>query len=526
MKNIILSLILVILSLTLVNATIDQTHYIFNGTIVDNQYINGTTPITNVNVLGFTCSSSDCSSNPVFWFSNNTENTNSFLVKYFSPQHNFYGLYFYKNGFIPYEYHAEAWGPSQVVADANDYLYKKQFCSSNLNPLTITGNTSLGNTLTITTRVFPAINPTGPLNYVPPQIADQYTYQVRVDLYITNKETLQTQNLTQLLSLDFSASRDVSFEFAPIIAGNYTFNITTSVPDEKCMSFIPRSAINDTINIINTTIPIIPISLPIISMISPLNTTYDFSNLIVNIQTINATNVWWNNGTTNISYNIAAPPIFYNFSEGSHTIIAYANNSAGEVSANVTFFVNLTRPIIPDTTAPVITVISPQLITYNTSNISLEIITNENATAWFSFNNTNTTMTALNSTHFTSILNNLSNGNYTIIFYARDSSENVGNTSISFSIVLNQPLPDNPIINQPSGGSHCIKKDKVEDINPYLDTEEYAGSGKNDSVYLYNLDNSNTDSKKDYSFVYVIALLIANIIFIILLIRVILFKHS
>ena len=690
MKTIII-LLAIILSLGCVNAIVNENNYVFNGTLENGNYHKGTTPIKDVNILGFVCASANCTTVSSIFLTGSTGITNHFLIQYpTNPTLFGYGLYFYKNGYIPLGGLADYWG-NRDVPDMNNYLYKKAFCFSNLNQIVISGNTSLGSTLNVNTRVFAAIDNDGQPTYIPPQIVDQFQHQVQVDLYITNRDTLQTQHQSQLVTLNFSSFRDINFSFIPTVAGNYTFNVTTSIPtsspDAKCISFIPRSSVNDSIQIlnppvsvslptiqiisplnityntsnilvnlsqinatnvfwnngtanitynlsappipynfsegshtiiayannsagtvsanvtffvnttrpitipmptitiispenrtynnslititlqannetsiiwnngtanftyigplnysfpeganriiayainqnntasasvnffVNTTLPIPPVSLPLIQIISPLNTTYNTSNILVNLSQINATNVFWNNGTANITY---TNPILYNFSEGSHTILAYANNSAGTVSANVTFFVNLTRPIILDTTAPVITIISPQPITYNTSNISLEIITNENATSWFSFNNTNTTMIPLNATHFISNLTNLQNGNYTVIFYARDNSENLASISVTFSIILNQPAPDNPI-DQPARNNNCIKKDKLEDVNPYADNDTEVYQGNKTSSQLYPLI-LNSEDKSDNSWLYIIILLILNIIFLVILIRVI-----
>jgi len=76
-------------------------------------------------------------------------------------------------------------------------------------------------------------------------------------------------------------------------------------------------------------------TLPYVAFVSPINTTYLDKNISININSLDASSVWWFNGITNLSYSSA---IQYNFSYGSHTIIAYANDTSNNVnSTSITF---------------------------------------------------------------------------------------------------------------------------------------------------------------------------------------------
>jgi hypothetical protein len=91
---------------------------------------------------------------------------------------------------------------------------------------------------------------------------------------------------------------------------------------------------NDTMNV-SFTVDTTP---PYISIISPENRTYTTQTIPINLtNSSDAAVVWWNNGTTNLTYTI---PLDSTFSEGSHTIIAYANDSFGNLNqTNVSFSV-------------------------------------------------------------------------------------------------------------------------------------------------------------------------------------------
>ena len=83
---------------------------------------------------------------------------------------------------------------------------------------------------------------------------------------------------------------------------------------------------------------------PGISIISPTNSTYGNATILVNISTTGASSIWFYNGTGNTTY---TSEVYATFEEGSHTLTAYANDSAGNFNyTSVTFSVNLSYPVI------------------------------------------------------------------------------------------------------------------------------------------------------------------------------------
>jgi len=77
---------------------------------------------------------------------------------------------------------------------------------------------------------------------------------------------------------------------------------------------------------------------PQVSFLSPENKTYNTRQVLINItNSSDAVYIWWSNGTNNLTY---SQSIYYNFSEGYHTIYAWANDTFGNVSfASVNFSV-------------------------------------------------------------------------------------------------------------------------------------------------------------------------------------------
>ncbi len=82
---------------------------------------------------------------------------------------------------------------------------------------------------------------------------------------------------------------------------------------------------------------------PFVSIISPQNISYNNATILVNI-TSDGANIWFFNGTGNESYNV---PVLRTFSQGSNALIAYANDSAGNLNTtSVTFSIDSILPLI------------------------------------------------------------------------------------------------------------------------------------------------------------------------------------
>jgi hypothetical protein len=103
------------------------------------------------------------------------------------------------------------------------------------------------------------------------------------------------------------------------------------------------------------------------------------------------------------------------------------------------YYINVTEEVPADITAPIVTIVSPiEGETYTTSRINITVTTDEKAEAAWYFADSDEVATYLeNSYHgytFTGEIE-LSDGNHTLKFRARDSSGNVANsTKVSFTI--------------------------------------------------------------------------------------------
>ncbi len=169
---------------------------------------------------------------------------------------------------------------------------------------------------------------------------------------------------------------------------------------------------------------------PNISIVSPLNQTYNTESILINISAsdVNLDSIWWYNGSENITY---SSEVYYNFSEGSNTIIAYANDSSGnENSSSVTFNIVLN-------TAPTLNLVNPQNTLY-ISNVSIPLnysVSDSDGnlnSCWYTLNygETNTTLVDCGNSTF-----DVADGNsYTLIIYANDTNGEEVSDSASFNV--------------------------------------------------------------------------------------------
>jgi len=87
----------------------------------------------------------------------------------------------------------------------------------------------------------------------------------------------------------------------------------------------------------------IDLTAPLIEIISPSNRSYGNATILVNVSS-DGDNIWYNWNGTNVTYTGA---VNVTFSEGSNTLVIYANDSAGNLNVtNITFTIDLDGPIV------------------------------------------------------------------------------------------------------------------------------------------------------------------------------------
>ena len=164
--------------------------------------------------------------------------------------------------------------------------------------------------------------------------------------------------------------------------------------------------------------PSVAINHPLNISYSATTTTLNYSVSDVNLRTCKYS---LNNGLINTTItcgnNVSSIPI----TEGSNTIILYVDDSLGNMnSSSVTF--------IRDTIPPLLSLLSPQNISYTSNNISINITNSSDAqTVWFYNGSTNVTYTKIISQLF-------SEGSNRVIAYTNDSVNNINSSSVTFVV--------------------------------------------------------------------------------------------
>ena len=152
---------------------------------------------------------------------------------------------------------------------------------------------------------------------------------------------------------------------------------------------------------------------PTVEIISPANTIYYNATQFIEIEAADdreIDTIWYNWDGTNVTYTSEQ---YITFNEGLNTILAWANDSAGNVGSNsITFTIN--------TTTPTVEIINPTNTTYYDATQFLQIDAASNReidTIWYNWDGTNVTYTSGHYITFNDGLN-------TIHAWANDSAGN------------------------------------------------------------------------------------------------------
>ena len=229
-KKLYLFLILGMFLIGLVSAQVNQQNYIFEGEIDSSgNLITTTNAISDYDILSYVCNDNSCSTvgNKIFDLSGD----NPTLLTYPTTlQGTGYGIYFYKPGYILWEAKAN-WAGTGDVADYSLYLTKKQLCSSSINTLILTNDSS---NIYINTNIDSPINHAGPLDYIPSSLEDYYEVLVNANLEV-KKDGIVIYTETKSKEIDYSGDEDFDFSI-PSNSGVYEIKITSTTNDGKCIA--------------------------------------------------------------------------------------------------------------------------------------------------------------------------------------------------------------------------------------------------------------------------------------------------
>ena len=210
---------------------------------------------------------------------------------------------------------------------------------------------------------------------------------------------------------------------------NYTFTETLTDGTYLWNCLAEDKAGNKDTNNTNYTITI-DTKYPQLTIILPENKSYNTTTIDFNYTLIETNNdtCWYN---LNDGSNITLPNCdntTLSLTEGSYKLTLYANDTVGQTNNTIQYFTI-------DTTKPIITIDSPQNITYTTTNtIDLNYTlteTNPNE-CWYNLDGgTNITLTNCDNTTITT-----TNGAHNVTVYANDTAGNLNQTSLIFTIAV------------------------------------------------------------------------------------------
>ncbi len=262
-KTLFFAIAVLLISLSIAYSTVTEPNlFRYSEILGPGQYNDTDIPITNVNVIGFVCSSAKCATvSDALDLSNgivvpdennppvrNSGSSDSLSIVYPTELHGFgYGIYFYKDGYIPYEGNVTFAGNGNVPQVIN-YLSKKKMCSAPIENFTVLNDVQAYMPLIVdvvanlSADTLSAIKSAGPLEYVPPMLASHYSVNTSVRLDIKNSADTIVKTETKYVLINYSGSAHVSFSWTPTVNGTYTATVTTGIPDAKCISYETRTA--------------------------------------------------------------------------------------------------------------------------------------------------------------------------------------------------------------------------------------------------------------------------------------------
>ncbi|MEK6923312.1 MAG: DNRLRE domain-containing protein [Nanoarchaeota archaeon] len=182
---------------------------------------------------------------------------------------------------------------------------------------------------------------------------------------------------------------------------------------------------------------------PVISNINSTSITHTTANIIWN--TDDASNSTVNYGLTTALGNLSVNSDL----ETSHNIgltnlqdnlttyyyqVKSCNSQNLCAESSVSSFATLQNITAPDVTSPIINITAPQNITYNTQSINITYAATDDSaiiSCWYSLGNTNVTTGSCE--NWTAIL---AEKQHTLYVYAEDAAENIGSSSVMFTINL------------------------------------------------------------------------------------------
>jgi hypothetical protein len=210
-------------------------------------FITTNTPLDGAQAIGYVCADADCSQvGQALWNAapvSSSANRITLLyptTKQFSGS-NGYGVYVFKEGYIPWEIQATWSGTGTAPTSFAAYLSKINECRSTIDSFEVVNDAYPNQPLwvnlsaSLNSRAYAAIQSSGPLEYVPSSLQDHYTVDTRITVEIVSEQGVVVNTQFVDVKIPFSESVPISFQWVPSVLGRYTARVSTQVLDSVCI---------------------------------------------------------------------------------------------------------------------------------------------------------------------------------------------------------------------------------------------------------------------------------------------------
>lgn len=539
-KILLLGLIVAIICLNFTSAGNRVTYNAYYAELNDDGNITYTnTPVTDFDTVGYICLNSDCSSvgSKVNGLTKSTSGNSITLDFPTTFNYAYYGIWFYKEGYIHWERLDYSKGSGGVYGPYNIYFAKKEIAWAPIMNMDVVNEVNpnipieVGVSVGIDAETYSAIENAGPLKYNPVELNLINVVNTTVTLKIKDSSGNLVDEEEEVLQIPYSQSKEVFFNYSGFSqTGKYILELITTIDDLKIINSLSQIA--------KTEIRVIPANLTdySFSLISGLNMTpaspernenidfsFDYVSNYVDVfglLTLSDTNVSikiYNEGNLISEDNLTLSSSINSF-DFNETFSALGNYSiVVEGMPAVCFGINgclnslqeisfIIKDNLVDTTAPEITVISPvDGATYTSSDVLLAFTTNENADAWFILNG-GANISLSNSLIFEYNLTGLNEGINNVLIYAKDVSNNQRSISVSFLINLTNGGDDDEEEKDSSRNSAGLRE-VVYDGNPIV-PETFVGGIEDTNPIKLNLNFNKEDNNLTEMFLWILFIFI------------------
>ncbi len=522
------------------NATLNSngTTTYFNGSL-NNQ------PVSNYSALVYSCNYLDCTT-PLSVLNTFTTLSNNMTITFPTLNTNAtYAIYFYKTGYIGWEQII-----NNIPANLNGsysgpqiFFAKKQTGFAPIVNFSVYNEVERNRPIVLNVSVgvdaqtVSAIDHFGPLSYNPVQIESYRKVLTRVTLEIRNSANQIIHTNSTLLNIPYSGREFFSFSYPGFsTVGDYEVKVYTDIIDQKILAPIRTNASFD-LSIIQANQTNYSYSLlreashlPLFPQVNDsIRISFDYlSNFVNSSEGLEALNTSLNaiinlNGTLYETRSFNLPnlstgysPSSFNFSvnsTGVYTITLMANPNPRRGNFSIGQNVTLSFPVFANNwnetnqtnqtnqtnTSLFITILSPfNNQVYNVSTVPFNAVANQQVGSWFYFLNGNSIGNYItNSFNFSSVLSNLSSGNYTLqvcgTAYINYSLQNCSIVSFIVNLSTTDDDDDEDDDDDDDGNSRNICLN-CEESEPCLDGEDILSLGNSTSNLIFLSDDPKESS--------------------------------